>query len=76
MSAVRLLSKRAVNKILREAGLIDSGKKFSGASGEYEIWVTSWGEPMMVPEEGPDKRCAEWVLHERLKKVLDTNPEN
>lgn len=75
MIAVRLLSQEEVNRRLETAGFKDTGKRFSGDSGEYAIWVTTWGEPIMVPEEGPDKMCAEWVLGERIQKVLATKPK-
>jgi hypothetical protein len=74
MIAVYLLQQNEVIKRLKAAGLTDTGEKFSGDTGDYAIWITSWGEPLMVPEEGPDKMCAEWLLAERLEAILSTNP--
>jgi hypothetical protein len=75
MIAVRLISQEEVNERLTAAGFKDTGKRFSGDTGEYTIWITEWGEPIMVPQEGPDKVCAEWVLAERMQKVLATKPK-
>lgn len=75
MIAVKLLSQQETRERLEAAKLRDTGRHFSGASGEYAIWITEWGEPLMVPEEGPDKMCAQWVLSERLAAVLATKPK-
>lgn len=74
MIAVKLLSQEQVKTNLEEAGFRDTGERFSGDSGDYAIWITEWGEPIMIPEEGPDKMCAQWVLSERMSKVLATKP--
>jgi len=44
-------------------------------TGDYSIWITSWGEPLMVPQDGPDKTCGEIFLHQRMQKVLETKPK-
>jgi hypothetical protein len=75
MIAVRLLSQEEVSQRLREAGLSDTGERFSGDTGNYAIWATPWGVAMFVPQEGPDRRCAEWVLSSRLAEVLKTKPK-
>lgn len=75
MIAPKLLSQEEVRKRLEAEGLRDTGQHFSGDTGTYAIWITDWGEPLMVPEEGPDKMCAQWVLAERLDEVLTTKPK-
>jgi len=72
MIAPKLLSLEETKRRLEASGFKDSGERFSGETGNYSVWLTEWGEPVMIPEEGPDKMCAEWVLAERIEKVLET----
>lgn len=75
MNPPRLLSKRIVKQRLIAAGFTDTGRTYpAGDNATYSVWISDWGEPIMIPEEGPDKRCAEWVLAERMSKVLSTKP--
>lgn len=73
--AIKSLSHAEVSKRLKAAGFKDTGETYSGESGDYGIWITSWGEPLMVPQDGPDKTCAEIFLHQRMEKVLATKPK-
>ena len=76
MNPPRLLSQTAIRKRLREAGFSSTGRAYNADDNTvYSIWISEWGEPIMVPEEGPDKRCAEWVFQDRLDKVLATKPK-
>ena len=73
--AIRSLSLKEVTKRLKAAGFTDTGETYSGETGDYGIWITAWGEPLMVPQDGPDKTCGEIFLHQRMQKVLETKPK-
>lgn len=75
MIAVKLLSEAEIRAKLEADGFRDTGKQYPSKEGNYAIWITEWGEPLMVPQEGPDKMCAQWVLLERMAKVLATKPK-
>ena len=74
MIAPKVLSQEEVTRLLEGAGFRNTGESFSGESGDFAIWVTSWGEPIMVPQAGPDKVCADFILRERMAEVLKTKP--
>lgn len=70
----RALSQRAIGTILRAEKFTKAGRIKTANSGDYDVWVSPWGEPLMLPIAGPDHRCAEFILHERLQKVRATKP--
>lgn len=72
MIAPKVLSQQEVAERLRAEGFTDTAERIVVQGGEYAVWVTEWGEPLMVPEDGPDKVCAQFILLERMEKVLAT----
>lgn len=74
MITPKLLSQAEVKARLEAKGFREVGH-ISVSGGDYSVWVTDWGEPLMVPEDGPDKVCAEIFLYERMDKVLATKPK-
>ncbi|MGE0278948.1 MAG: hypothetical protein AB7R40_26445 [Nitrospiraceae bacterium] len=74
MIAPRLLSQEQIKEKLEAEGFTKGGD-ITVSGGTYSVWVSEWGEPLMVPEDGPDKVCADIMLNERLHKVLATRPK-
>lgn len=74
MIAPKVLSQADVSARLRAKGFRDTSEVVEVKGGEYAVWVTEWGEVLMVPQDGPDKVCAEFILLERMQKVLATKP--
>ena len=72
----RALSQREIGAELKAHGFTKAGKITTAKSGDYDVWVSEWGEPLMVPVAGPDRRCADFILHERLQKVMATKPRS
>ncbi len=70
MIKARALSQRAISTILKAQKFTKAGRIKTEHSGDYDVWVSPWGEPLMLPIGGPDHRCADFILHERLQKVL------
>lgn len=71
----RALSQREISAELKTLGFTKAGRIATAKSGDYDVWVSPWGEPMMLPIAGPDHRCADFILQERLEKVLATKPD-
>ena len=76
MTVPRLLTQQEVRQRLTDAGLTDTGERFSGETGGYSIWATQWGVPVSIPEVGADRTCAELLFNEILEKVLNARPGN
>lgn len=70
----RALSQRAIAARLKAEKFTKAGRIKTANSGDYDVWVSEWGEPLMVPIAGPDNRCADFILEDRLQKVLATKP--
>lgn len=70
----RALSQRSIGAVLKAVKFTKAGRITTANSGDYDVWVSPWGEPLMLPIAGPDHRCAEFILQERLQKVLATKP--
>lgn len=70
----RALSQRAISARLKSEKFIKAGRIKTAKSGDYDVWVSEWGEPLMLPVAGPDYRCADFILEDRLQKVLATRP--
>lgn len=75
MIKARALSQRDIGAVLKSEGFTKAGRITTPNSGDYDVvWVSAWGEPLMLPIAGPDHRCADFILQDRLQKVLATKP--
>lgn len=74
MIKARALSQRDIGAVLKSEGFTKAGRITTPNSGDYDVWVSQWGEPLMLPVAGPDFRCADFILQDRLAKVMATKP--
>lgn len=72
MIAVHLLTEEEVAGRLNDHGCVKTSEHLDEAS----LWVTPWNFHFWVPEIGPDKMCAEYVLSRIIDEMLSTKPQN
>lgn len=72
MIAVYLLSQTEIAKRLNDYGYKLTDKRLDE---ETAVWVTTWGHHFFVPELGPDRVCAEYVLERIINNVEKTRPK-
>lgn len=74
MISVYLLSQQEVAKRLNDYGCKRINERLDD---ETSVWVTPWGHHFLVPELGPDKVCAEYVLARIIEEEIQkTRPQN
>jgi hypothetical protein len=72
MIAVHLLDRKDVVRRLAEYGCQETGDTVEEAG----FWATPWGHHFMVPELGPDRVCAEYVLDAIIASEIEaTRPK-
>ena len=69
----RVRSQTDIRAWLESLGFQRVGE-ISVSEGDFSVWVSDWGEPLMIPEAGPDRVCADFILRERVEAVMATKP--
>lgn len=67
MIAVRLLTQEEIAERLESSGCQSTGDVLKNAA----LWVTAWNHHFFVPQVGPDKMCAEYVLEIIIEKEVE-----